>query len=94
MLVPGADVEDITWHGEGARAFAVDCLAGNVGNMSATRRQRVKMLPILGQHACRCQHKNDPDTKILCQGLPTLPTYSVSYTRVKYEQLCCSAAPR
>jgi hypothetical protein len=29
-------------------------LAGNVSNMSATRWQGVKMLPILGQHACWC----------------------------------------
>ena len=25
VLVPGADVEDITWHGEVARAFGVNC---------------------------------------------------------------------
>ncbi len=24
MLVPGADIEDLTWHGEGARAFGVN----------------------------------------------------------------------
>ncbi len=24
MLVPGADVEDVTWHGEAARAFGVN----------------------------------------------------------------------
>jgi hypothetical protein len=28
MLVPGADVEDVTWHGEAARAKSVRCELG------------------------------------------------------------------
>ncbi len=45
MLVPGADVEDITWHGDTARAFGMNwavvpfkCHAGKAGavNFSET----------------------------------------------------------
>jgi hypothetical protein len=54
-------------------------LAGNVGNMSATRRQRVKMSPNLGRHVCWCQHKNHPDTRILHQKSPTYCRYCSMY---------------
>ncbi len=44
MLVPGADVEDVTWHGEAARAFGVnwavvlfECHAGKAGNIDFLR---------------------------------------------------------
>ena len=44
MLVPGADVEDITWHGEAARAFGVNwavvpfkCHAGKAGAIDFLR---------------------------------------------------------
>ncbi len=44
MLVPGADLEDITWHGEAARAFGVNwavvpfkCHAGKVGAVDFLR---------------------------------------------------------
>ncbi len=44
MLVPGADVEDITWHGEAARAFGVNwavvpfkCHAGKAGAVDFLR---------------------------------------------------------
>jgi hypothetical protein len=44
MLVPGADVVDITWHGEGARAFGVNwavvpfkCHAGKAGAINFLR---------------------------------------------------------
>jgi hypothetical protein len=44
MLVPGADVEDVTWHGEGARAFGVNwavvpfkCHAGKAGAVDFLR---------------------------------------------------------
>ncbi len=42
-------------------------LAGNVSNMLATHRQRVKVLPILDWHACWCQDKKYPDA-IICVG--------------------------
>jgi hypothetical protein len=45
-------------------------LAENAGDMSVTCRQRVKMSPILDQHACWRQHKNNCDTRFLCQGFP------------------------
>ncbi len=44
MLVPGADVEDVTWHGEAARAFGVnwavvpfECHAGEAGAIDFLR---------------------------------------------------------
>ncbi len=44
MLVPGADAEDITWHGEAAREFGVNwavvpfkCHAGKVGAVNFLR---------------------------------------------------------
>jgi hypothetical protein len=44
MLVPGADIEDITWHGEAARAFGVNwavvpfkCHAGKTGAINFLR---------------------------------------------------------
>ncbi len=44
MLVPGADIEDITWHGEAARAFGVNwavvsfkCHAGKAGAVDFLR---------------------------------------------------------
>jgi hypothetical protein len=44
MLVPGADIEDITWHGEAARAFGVNwavvpfkCHAGKAGAVNFLR---------------------------------------------------------
>ncbi len=44
MLVPGADVEDITWHGEAARAYGVNwavvpfkCHAGKAGAVDFLR---------------------------------------------------------
>jgi hypothetical protein len=44
MLVPGADVEDITWHGEAARAFGMNwavvpfkCHAGKAGAVNFLR---------------------------------------------------------
>jgi hypothetical protein len=44
MLVPGADVEDITWHGEAARAFGVNwavipfkCRASKAGAINFLR---------------------------------------------------------
>jgi hypothetical protein len=51
---------------------AVLRLAGNVGNMSTTCWQHVEMSMNLGIFACGCQHQNSPDTKFLCQKLPTL----------------------
>jgi hypothetical protein len=47
-------------------------LAGNVGDMSATCQQLVKMSMNLGIFACGCRHQNSPDTRFLCQKLPTL----------------------
>ena len=42
------------------KSFAIEIrrlvLAGNVGDMSATCRRRVKMLPILARNACRGRH--------------------------------------
>jgi hypothetical protein len=46
-------------------------LAGNVGNMSATCRQRVDLSQILARHVCCVRHKREPDTYLstfLCQG--------------------------
>jgi hypothetical protein len=44
MIVPGAEVEDVTWHGEAARAFDVkwavvpfQCHAGKVGAINFLR---------------------------------------------------------
>ncbi len=44
MLIPGADIEDVTWHGEVARAFGVNwavvpfkCHAGKVGTTNFLR---------------------------------------------------------
>ena len=44
MLVPGADVEDVTWHGEAARAFGMNwavvpfkCHAGEAGAINYLR---------------------------------------------------------
>ncbi len=44
MLVPGADVEDVTWHGEAAKAFGVnwavvpfECHAGKAGAVDFLR---------------------------------------------------------
>jgi hypothetical protein len=48
---------------EECKVLLTNRLAGNVGNMLATHQQRVKMLPILGQHACWCQHKNNRTQK-------------------------------
>jgi hypothetical protein len=47
--------------------------------MSVTRRQRVKKLPNLGWHACRCWHKKYPDTRILCRKSPTNCRYCSTY---------------
>ena len=44
------------------------------------------MSPILDRHACQSQHKNDPDTRFLCRGLPTQPYHP-------QPQPCCTAAP-
>ncbi len=59
--------------------FLVKSLAGNVGNMSATCRQHVKKSPNLGWHACRCQHKKYPDTRILRRKSPTKCRYCSTY---------------
>ena len=59
--------------GDAWLATAMALLAGYVGNMLATCWQLVKMSLIFDQHACRHQHKNDPVTRFLCQGLPTQP---------------------
>jgi hypothetical protein len=37
MLVPGADVEDVTWHGEAARAFGVNWAVFHLSVMPAKR---------------------------------------------------------
>jgi hypothetical protein len=57
----------------------VPSLAGNVGNMSATRRRRFKKLPNLGRHATFCQHKKYPDTRILRRKSPTNCRYRSTY---------------
>jgi hypothetical protein len=55
-----------------ASAAAAAALAGNVGDMSATCWQHVEMSINLGIFACGCRHQNSPDTRFLCQKLPTL----------------------
>jgi hypothetical protein len=51
----------------------------HVGNMSATCQRHVKMWMNLGIFACGCQHQNSPDTRFLCQKLPTLyPAHTTS----------------
>ncbi len=54
-------------------------LAGNVGDMSATFWGRVEMSPILGCHACWCQHKNHPNRRILHRKSPTNCRYCMTY---------------
>jgi hypothetical protein len=49
MLVPGADLEDMTRHGEGARAFGVNSstlqVARRVATMTTTSSLRPKITP-------------------------------------------------
>jgi hypothetical protein len=40
---------------DGVGASVATCLAGNVGDMSATCRRRVEMSPIFAQNACRLE---------------------------------------
>jgi hypothetical protein len=54
-------------------------LAGNVGNMSATCRQRVKKSLNLVRHATFCRHKKYPDIRILCWKSPTNFRYCSMY---------------
>ena len=42
----------------------------------------VEMSLIFDRHACRRRHKNDPDTRFLCQGLPTQPYTTHNHNRV------------
>jgi hypothetical protein len=52
----------------------LECLAGNVGNMSATCRRRVNLSPIWTRYACQGQHFLAPDTCLTtfcCRGMRT-----------------------
>ena len=55
-------------------------LAGNVGDMSATHRQRVKMLPIFCQRVCWCQHKNYPHHQNFVTGITNTSYLTVYHT--------------
>ena len=50
--------------------------------MPATCWPLVEMSLIFDRHACRRRHKNDPDTRFLCQGLPTQPYTTHNHNRV------------
>jgi hypothetical protein len=63
------------WHS--TTIVAALSLAGYVGDMLATCRQRVGMSPILDKYGMLRQHKNVTDKRILCRKPPTFLQYRV-----------------
>ncbi len=62
-------------------SYSWSCLAGNVGNMSATCCPDSQMSALLADISLSRRHKTDSATVFLCRGLPTFTPFFLEYQR-------------